>query len=68
MPNNFKRHSLEEIETCLSEALTQLFGEATFVAIEQMEVMGPSKKGVKLVAIAGPERRTKFDPVPIDPI
>ena len=66
MPNNFKRHALESIEKRLSEALTEFFGEKTFVTIEQMEVMGPDRKGVKLVALAGPDRRTKLEAVHID--
>lgn len=66
MPNNFKRHSLEEIEDQLSKALTAFFGETTFVSIEQLEVSGPERKGVKLVALAGPDRRVKLEAVPID--
>ena len=66
MPNNFKRHSLETIERHLSAALTELFGENTFVTVEQMEVTGPDRKGVKLVALAGPDRRAKLEPVHID--
>ena len=65
MPNNFKRHSMEAIETRLSEALSEFFGEKTFVSIEQLEVAGPDRKGVKLMALAGPERRTKLEPVHI---
>ena len=66
MPNNFKHHSLEEIEKHLSESLSQLFGEKTFVSIEQMEMTGLERRGVKLVALAGPERRAKLEPVHID--
>lgn len=66
MPNNFKRHSLEAIEKHMSEALTEFFGQKTFFAIEQMETTGPEKKSVKLVAIAGPDRRVKFEAVPIE--
>jgi hypothetical protein len=66
MPNHFKRHSLESIEKHLSAALTELFGERTFVTVEQMEVTGPERKGVKLIALAGPERRAKFDDMKID--
>ena len=68
MPNNFKRHSLEAIEKQLSAALTELFGENTFVAIEQMEVTGPTKNGVRFIAMAGPDRRAKLEPVHIDPL
>lgn len=67
MPNNFKRHSLEEIEKHLSAALSALFGEKTFVTVEQMEVTGPERKGVRLIALAGPDRRAKLEPVHIDP-
>lgn len=66
MPNNFKRHSLETIERQLSAALTELFGDSTFVTIEQMEVTGPERKGVKIVALAGPDRRAKLESVIID--
>jgi hypothetical protein len=66
MPNNFKRHTLEAIEKHLAESLTEFFGEKTFVSIEQMEVTGPDRKGVKLVALAGPERRTKLEAVHLD--
>lgn len=66
MPNHFKRHSLESLEKHLSAALTEFFGEKTFVTVEQMEVAGPERKGMKLVVLAGPERRAKFDEVKID--
>jgi hypothetical protein len=66
MPNNFKLHSLVAIERHLGDTLTELFGEKTFVSIEQMEVTGSERKGVKFVAFAGPERRAKLEAVPLD--
>jgi hypothetical protein len=66
MSKPFKNHSLDAIEKCLGAGLTELFGEKTFVLIDQMEMNGALKEGLKLVMRAYPDQRASLPDIQIE--
>jgi hypothetical protein len=68
MQKPFKNHTLEAIEKCLGAALSDLFGEKTFVLIDQMEMNGALEQGVKFVMRANPDQRATLPDIKIEPL
>jgi hypothetical protein len=66
MPTPFKNYSVDAIEKCLGAAFTELFGEETFVLIDQIDMNGAVKEGVKLVMQAHPDKRATLPDIQID--
>ena len=66
MHTPIKNHTIKEIENCLGAALSQLFGEKTFVLVDQLEMNGALKQGARLVVQVHKDRRTPLEVVKID--
>ncbi|MGI4779824.1 MAG: hypothetical protein ACRYGA_17190 [Janthinobacterium lividum] len=66
MHTPIKNHTVKEIETCLGAALSILFGEPTYVLVDEIELSAALKQGARLVIQAHKERRTPLEVVQID--
>lgn len=66
MQTPIKNHTIKEVEDCLGAALSTLFDEKTFVQVDQLELNGAFKQGVRLVIQAHKDRRTPLQVVKID--
>ena len=66
MPPFFKKHSIEEIETCLSAALSTLFGQSTSVLVDQVEMSGAFVQSARLVIQANEDQSMLLEFMPID--